>query len=96
MVIKKRPKVFLAAGFLIALVGLIGAWYVRLNAEFKDGFNAVYVENWQGFSAAELARMDQQFVAFVILAFAGFCLLAFATYVLFSRPRSGMGGEEGR
>ena len=88
VVIGKRPKAFLGLGCVAALVGIIGAWYVRFNAEFKDGFNAVYVENWQGFSADELARMDQQFAAYVILTVAGFCLATGATYILFRESRS--------
>jgi hypothetical protein len=88
VVIGKRPKTVLALGFVVALVGMIGAWYVQFNAEFKDGFNAVYVENWQGFSADERARMDQQFTAFVIFAVAGFCLATVATYILFRKSRS--------
>lgn len=86
--IGKHSKAFLTVGFLIALVGMISASYVRFNAEFVDSFNAVYVENWQGFSPAELARMDQQFTAFVILAAVGFCLVAVTTYILLRKSRS--------
>jgi len=88
VVISKRPRAFLAIGFLVTLVGMIGAAYVRLNADFQKGFNAVYLPGWEGFSAAEVARMDQQLAAFILLAIVGFCLAAVATFVLFRQSRS--------
>jgi len=88
VVISRRPRVFLALGFLATIVGMIGAGHVRLNADFKESFNAVYLSGWEGFSAAEVARMDQQFAAFILIAIVGFCLAAVATFVLFRQSRS--------
>lgn len=85
--ISRHPKVFLAIGFLITVAGMIGAAYVRLSADFRDGFNAVYLPGWNGFSAEEAARIDQHFVAFILLAIVGFCLTAVATYIQFRQSR---------
>jgi len=87
-VISRRPKIFLALGFLATIVGMIGAGHVRLNADFKESFNAVYLPGWEGFSADEVVQMDQQFAAFILLAIVGFCLAAVATFVLFLQSRS--------